>query len=83
MQRRKGLTDRFCIIKRMIVFLSRDGYVISAYYVDDPTTLLKPFADPEADAPITNLTKDGLRMALNRNTAIMKPVATITDLELI
>lgn len=83
MQRREGLTDRFCIIKRMIVFLSRDGYVTCAYNVDDPTVLLKPFADAEADAPVTNLTKDGLRMALNRNTAIMKPVAVITDLKLI
>lgn len=83
MSKREGLTDRFCIIKRMIVFLSRDGYAISAYDVDDPTQLLKPFADPEAAEPITNLTKDGLRMALNRRAAIMRPVAKIEDLKLI
>lgn len=83
MQRRKGLTDRFCIIKRMIVFLTRDGYVTCAYDVDDPITLLKPFADAEADTPVTNLTKDGLRMALSRGTAIMRPVAKIEDLKLI
>jgi len=83
MSKREGLTDRFCIIKRMIVFLSRDGYVVCAYDADDPTQLLKPFADPEAAAPITNLTKDGLRMALSRGTAIMRPVAKIEDLKLI
>lgn len=83
MKKREELTDRFCIVKRMIVFLTRDGYVKCAYNVDDPTTLLKPFADAEADAPVTNLTKDGLRMALTRNTVIMKPVSAITDLKLI
>lgn len=83
MIKREGLTDRFCIIKRMIVFLSPDGYVVSAYDVDNPVLLLKPFADMEAAAPVTNLTKDGLRMALNRGTAIMRPVAKIEDLKLI
>ena len=83
MSKREGLTERFCIIKRMIVFLSHDGQVVSAYDVDNPILLLKPFADMEAAAPITNLTKDGLRMALNRETAIMRPVAKIEDLKLI
>lgn len=83
MSKREGLTERFCIIKRMIVFLSRDGYVVCAYDADNPVLLLKPFADMEAAEPITNLTKDGLRMALSRETAIMRPVAKIEDLKLI
>lgn len=73
---REHFTRRFVIVKKLLVFLNEEGLVESAYDIYNPIWLLKPVRDGTI---VNDLTKDNLRISLNRGTITLEPIAKITD----